>query len=67
VRTDADMVHNVVRAIVSAGSELGRLDPLFAGLCELLEMLKVRNRASLEFDGVELHAGAVRAYTETNC
>ena len=66
-RTDADTVQNVVRAIVSARSELARLDPLFAGLGELLEMLKVRNRASLEFDGVELHAGAVRAYTETGC
>ncbi len=66
-RTDADTVQNVVRAIVSARSELVRLDPLFAGLGELLEMLKARNRASLEFDGVELHAGAVRAYTETGC
>ncbi len=64
-RTDADTVQNVVRAIVAAGSELGQLDPLFAGLGELLEMLKNRNRAGLEFDGVELHAGAVRAYTET--
>jgi uncharacterized protein len=63
-RADANMVHNVVRAIVSAGSELGQLDPLFEGLGELLEMLKARNRASLEFDGVELHVGAVRAYTE---
>lgn len=66
-RTDADTVQHVVRAIVSARSELVRLDPLFAGLGELLETLKVRNRASLEFDGLELHAGAVRAYTETGC
>jgi uncharacterized protein len=66
-RTDADTVQNVVRAIVSARSELVRLDPLFAGLGELLEMLKGRNRASLEFDGVELHAGALRAYTEPGC
>jgi uncharacterized protein len=65
-RADANMVHNVVRAIVSAGSELGQLDPLFEGLGELLEMLKVRNRALLEFDGVQLHVGAVRAYTETS-
>jgi uncharacterized protein len=66
-RTDADTVRNVVRAIVSASGELGRLDPLFAGLCELLEKLKSRNRAGLEFDGVELHVGAVRAYTEAGC
>jgi len=66
-RADADMVRNVVRAIVSAGAELGRLDPLFTGLGELLATLKSRNRAALEFDcnGVELHVGAVRAFTET--
>jgi uncharacterized protein len=65
-RIDVDMVHNVVRAIVAAGSELGQLNPLFAGLGELLDMLKTRDRAGLEFDGVELHVGAVRAYRETS-
>jgi TRAP transporter TAXI family solute receptor len=66
-RADVDMVHNVVRAIVAAESELARLDPLFAGLGELLEMLKKsQNRAAPEFDGVEFHAGAIRAYTETS-
>lgn len=65
-RADVDMVHDVVRAIVAAESELGRLDPLFAGLGELLEMLKKsRNLAAPEFDGVEFHAGAIRAYAET--
>ncbi len=65
-RTDPVTVQNVVGAIISAESELGRLDPLFAGLGELLEMLRIPNRAGLEFDDVELHAGAVRAYKETN-
>jgi TRAP-type uncharacterized transport system substrate-binding protein len=61
---DPDTVRHIVRAIVSAAIELGRLDPLFAGLTELFDALKSRSRTALEFDGVELHAGAVRAYAE---
>ena len=36
----------------------------FAGLTELFDALKSRSRTALEFDGGELHAGAVRAYAE---
>jgi TRAP transporter TAXI family solute receptor len=61
---DPDTVRHIVRAIVSAAIELGRLDPLFAGLTELFDALKSRSRAALEFEGVELHAGAIRAYAE---
>ena len=61
---DPDTVRHVVRAIVSAAIELGRLDPLFEGLTGLFDALKSHSRAALEFDGVELHAGAVRAYAE---
>ena len=61
---DPDTVRQIVRAIFSAATELGRLDPLFAGLTELFDALKSRSRAALEFDGVELHAGAIRAYAE---
>jgi TRAP transporter TAXI family solute receptor len=65
-RADVDLVHNVVRAIASGQGELGKLDPLFVGLGELLEMLKGRNLAAPEFDGVEFHAGAIRAYAQTS-
>ena len=61
---DPDTVRHIVRAIVTAATELGRLDPLFAELTELFDALKSHGRAALEFDGVELHAGAVRAYAE---
>lgn len=65
-RADVDLVHNVVRAIVSDQGELCKLNPLFAGLGELLEMLKSRNLAAPEVDGVEFHAGAIRAYAQTS-
>jgi uncharacterized protein len=61
---DPETVRHIVRAIVSAAIELGRLDPLFEGLTELLDALKSGSRAALESDGVELHAGAVLAYAD---
>lgn len=63
-RTDAATVERVVRAIVLAAPELGRIDPLFAGLADLLEMFRHNSKAKPEFGGVELHPGAVRAYRE---
>jgi TRAP-type uncharacterized transport system substrate-binding protein len=64
-RIDATTVERVVGAIILAATELGRLDPLFAGLAELIETFRNQNRAVREFGGVELHPGAVRAYLET--
>ena len=63
-RTDAATVERVVRAIVLAAPELGRIDPLFAGLADLLEMFRHNSKVRPEFGGVELHPGAVRAYRE---
>jgi TRAP transporter TAXI family solute receptor len=60
-RLDVTTVEQVVGAIVKAASELGRLDPLFAGLAELLELFRCQSRAA-ELGGAELHPGAVRAY-----
>jgi len=57
-------VHAVVRAIVSGAGELGRINPLFAGLDDLLRLLRSGGPAALEFGGVALHAGALRAYRE---
>ena len=64
-RIDATTVEQVVGSIILAATELGRLDPLFAGLAELIETFRSQNRAVREFGGVELHPGAVRAYLET--
>jgi len=63
-RTDAATVERVVRAIVLAAPELGRIDPLFAGLADLLDMFRYNSKVRPEFGGVELHPGAVRAYRE---
>ena len=51
-----------VEAIVASWDELGRLDPLFLGMGELLEPLRSQGAAALEFGGVTLHAGALYAY-----
>jgi TRAP-type uncharacterized transport system substrate-binding protein len=63
-RSDAATLERVVRAIVLAATELGRIDPLFAGLADLLEMFRHNSKVRPEFGGVELHPGAVRAYRE---
>jgi TRAP transporter TAXI family solute receptor len=55
-------VHAVVRAIASGAGELGRINPLFAGLDDLFRLLRSQGPAALEFGGVALHAGALRAY-----
>jgi hypothetical protein len=57
-------VAEAVSAIVAASDELARLNPLFAGLEVLFEPLRSHGRAALEFGGVALHPGALRAYRE---
>jgi len=63
-RVDADAVHEVVGAIVRVAGELWQLNPLFAEFTELLETVRSRTAAMLGFGGIELHPGAVRAYSE---
>jgi len=58
------IVHEAVEAIARSCAELGRLNPLFAGMEELFEPLRSQGRAALEFGGVPLHPGALRAYRE---
>jgi TRAP transporter TAXI family solute receptor len=56
------IVREAVEAIATSAAELGRLNPLFIGMEELLEPLRSRGAAGLEFGGVPLHPGALRAY-----
>jgi TRAP transporter TAXI family solute receptor len=56
-------VHDLVNVIVANAAELGRLNPLFAGLDELLQPLRSQGVAALEF-GVPLHPGALAAYQD---
>jgi TRAP-type uncharacterized transport system substrate-binding protein len=53
-----------VKAIATSCDELGRANPLFAGLQELLEPLRSQGPAALEFGGVPLHPGALAAYRD---
>jgi uncharacterized protein len=63
-RVPEPMVHDVVGAVIKEADALGGINPLFAGLRELFAPLRSRGRAALEFGGVPLHPGAVRAYRE---
>ena len=58
------IVHEAVEGIATSCAELARLNPLFAGMEELFEPLRSQGRAALEFGGVPLHPGALRAYRE---
>jgi hypothetical protein len=56
------VVCDVVGATIQHAGELGRLNPLFVGLQNLFEPLRQQGPAALEFGGVALHPGALRAY-----
>jgi uncharacterized protein len=54
----------VARAIASSAIELARINPLFAGLGELLGELRSKGEASLAAGAVALHPGARQAYRD---
>ena len=58
------IVQEAVEAIAMSCDEIGRANPLFAGLQELFEPLRSQGPAALEFGGVALHPGALAAYRE---
>src|SRR5262249_37471196 len=58
------LVRGAGDAIATSGGELGPPKPLFMGIGELLEPLRSEGAAALEFGGVPLHPGALRAYRE---
>ena len=57
-------VREAVAAIVADNRALADRNPLFAGLGDLFQPLRSQGRAALEFGGVPLHPGALRAYRE---
>jgi uncharacterized protein len=61
-RVSEATVSAAVEAIVANRDELGRINPLFLGMSELLQPLRSQGGAALEFGGVPLHAGALHAY-----
>ncbi len=64
-RVDEPIVHDMAQAICGNLEELPKMNPLFKGMRELFEPLKSRGAGALEFGGVPLHPGALRAYKET--
>lgn len=63
-RVDADAVRAVVQTMIENSGTLARMNPLFRGLDDLYEPLRSKGPAALEFGGVPLHPGALRAYKE---
>ena len=61
------IVRDAIEAIATSGGELGRLNPLFIGMEELLAPMRSRGAAALEFGGVPLHPGALRAFARRDC
>ena len=63
-RVPEPVVRDVVSVVIKQAAELGRLNPLFVGLEDLFAPLRSEGPAALEFGGVSLHPGALRAYRE---
>ena len=63
-RVPEPVVCDALSAVIRAAGELGRINPLFAGLQDLFEPLRLQGPTALEFGGVALHPGALRAYRE---
>jgi len=63
-RLPEPVVCDVVSVVIKQADELGRLNPLFVGLQDLFAPLRSQGPAAIEFGGVSLHPGALRAYRE---
>jgi uncharacterized protein len=63
-RVPESVVCAVVSTVIAAADDLARINPLFAGLADLFEPLRLQGPAALEFGRVALHPGALRAYRE---
>jgi TRAP transporter TAXI family solute receptor len=59
-----ELVRDMTAAIVENLDVLPRMNGLFKGLKDLFEPLRSQGAAALEFGGVALHPGAIRAYRD---
>ena len=59
------VVYEMAKAIAGNLDALPEMNPLFKGLKDLFEPLRSKGAAALEFGGVALHPGALKAYRET--
>jgi uncharacterized protein len=63
-RVAEPIVHDMARAIGGNLDKLPGMNPLFKGIEDLFAPLKTQGAGALEFGGVPLHPGALRAYEE---
>ncbi len=59
------VVYDMAKTIAGSLDALPQMNPLFKGLKDLFEPLRTQGASALEFGGVALHPGAVKAYRET--
>ncbi len=64
-RVAEPIVHDMAGAICGNLDKLPEMNPLFKGIKDLFVPLKTQGAGALEFGGVPLHPGALRAYRET--
>jgi hypothetical protein len=63
-RIPENIVYDMTKAIAGNLDRLPEINPLFKGLRELFEPLRTKGVSALEFGGVPLHPGALKAYRE---
>src|SRR5215475_3831616 len=63
-RVPERIVHDMAQTIIDNSDVLPQMNPLFKGLKHLFDPLRTQGAAALEFGGVKLHPGAVKAYQE---
>jgi len=63
-RVPERIVHDMAQTIIDNSDVLPQMNPLFKGLKHLFDPLHTQGAAALEFGGVKLHPGAVKAYQE---
>src|SRR5262249_59122855 len=63
-RVPEPIMREMVTAIVAGSHELGRRNPLFAGLGELFEPLRTQRPSPLPFSRLPLHPASLAAYRD---
>jgi TRAP transporter TAXI family solute receptor len=64
-RVPEAVVYDMAKTLTANLDLLPQRNPLFKGLKELFEPLRTEGAAALEFGGVPLHPGALKAYKES--
>ena len=60
--TNAEIVRQCVASMLGNLDELAEINPLFKGLDQLFEPIRLGGKEAIEFGGVPVHSGALQAY-----